>query len=224
MPLYNEEKSISGVLEDLARECKGVDILVVNDGSNDRSGGILEEKDIYVVTHIFNMGIGASFETACQFASQRDYEYVVRIDSDGQHDPGFIKEVLAPVKRGEADIAIGSRFLGESAFKTSFSRLVGIKMISAFIKIITGQVITDPTSGFCAMNRKAFEYFSKNCADDYPEPDILVNRIGLKVREVPISIRRRADGVSSITPLKSLYYMTKVTLSMFVHILRKETR
>lgn len=224
IPVFNEEKSIEFVIDDLLTQCNDVDILIVNDGSLDQTLKKIKDKEIFVINHLFNLGIGASLETGCLFALKHGYSYVVRIDGDRQHDVSFIKEVLAPVKKDELDIAIGSRFLGKSAFKTSFTRLIGIRFISLFLSVITKKKVTDPTSGFCAMNKKAFKFFSKNCVEDYPEPEILVYHKDFRIAEVPISITKRYDGISSITPLKSIYYMVKVLLSLFVNIFRKETQ
>lgn len=225
IPAYNEEDSIGKVIDNIIGNISDVDILVINDGSFDKTAGILKErKDIFVVHHLFNLGIGAALETGCQFALSQGYDYIVRMDGDGQHDRAFIKAILEPIKSKEVDIVIGSRFLSNSEFTSSPFRLIGIKIISFVLTIITQKKITDPTSGFCAMNKKAFEFFSRNCAEDYPEPEILIYHKEFRIKEVPISISKRIDGVSSITPLKSIYYMVKVLFSLFVHIFRKEIK
>ena len=224
IPALNEERNIGKVIDDIYANNNNVDIVVINDGSWDKTAENLKSKNVFVITHPYNMGIGASFETGCQFALQHGYEYLVRIDGDGQHDSKFIKDLLEPVKTDIVDIAIGSRFLGNSEFKSSSGRLIGIWIISAVLSIISGKRVTDPTSGFCVMNRKAFEFFSKNCPDDYPEPEILVYHRNFRIEEFPISIERRNSGTSSITPLKSIYYMFKVLLSLFVHVFRKEIK
>lgn len=224
IPAFNEESNISRVIEDLLDNCKEADILVVNDGSTDRTYDKIAKKDIFVVNHLFNMGIGASLETGCQFALRKRYEYIVRMDGDGQHDASFIKDILTPVKNNEVDIVIGSRFLGNSQITSSSFRLIGIWVISKFLTLITKKKIADPTSGFCAMNKKAFEFFSKNCPEDYPEPEILVYHRDFRIMEIPVSISKRYSGISSITPVKSIYYMIKVLLSLFIHIFRKETK
>lgn len=224
IPVLNEEASIEMVLDELDRKNKDVDILVVDDGSVDRSKEKIEKRDVFLLNHSFNMGIGASFGTGCQFAMEKGYDYIVRMDGDGQHDSAFIKTLLAPVKNNEVDITVGSRFLGNSGFKSSFFRLIGISIICWFLKTVTKRKITDPTSGFCAMNKKAYKFFSRNCADDYPEPEILLYHREFRIREIPVSISKRYNGISSITPLKSAYYMFKVLFSLFVHVFRKEAR
>lgn len=224
VPVLNEEKSINIVIEKILNTSTDVDILVVDDGSTDKTLDRIKNKEIFVVTHLYNMGIGVSFQTGCQFALNHGYNYIVRMDGDGQHDPIFIKDILTPIKNNEVDIAIGSRFLGKSEFKSSSLRLIGIKIISTFMTLLTKKKVTDPTSGLCAMNKKAFSFFSNNCADDYPEPEILVYHKEFKIKEVPISISKRHDGISSITPLKSIYYMVKVMLSLFIHIFRGKNK
>ncbi|MDD5617544.1 MAG: glycosyltransferase family 2 protein [Candidatus Omnitrophica bacterium] len=224
IPVFNEEKNIPQVIDELKNSYKDMDILVVNDSSADKTLEKIENKDVFILNHCFNMGIGASLETAFKFAVREGYKYVVRIDGDGQHDINFIKDILNPVKNGGADIVVGSRFLGKSEFKSSFIRLIGIHILSFLLSCLTKKAITDPTSGFCAMNKKAFEFFSRNCVEDYPEPEILIYHKDFIIKEVPVSIVKRKHGVSSITPLKSVYYMTKVLLSLFVHIFKKEAQ
>lgn len=222
IPVYNEEKNINRVIDELFKKCKDVDILVIDDGSFDRTAKILAHKNIFVINHLFNMGIGASFETGCQFAIYHGYSFVVRMDGDGQHNPSYIKNILKPVVNNEADIVIGSRFLSESEFKSSLFRIIGIWILSIFLKVLSKKKVTDPTSGFYAMNRKAFEFFSNNCPEDYPEPEIVIYHTNFRIKEVPISIMKRQDGISSITPLRSIYYMIKVLFSLFMHIFRKK--
>ncbi|MFC1646038.1 glycosyltransferase family 2 protein [Candidatus Omnitrophota bacterium] len=220
IPVLNEEKNIAAVIDELHRVCNDIDIMVINDGSTDATTEILQRKKVLAINHSFNMGIGVSFQTGCQYALKEGYRYIVRMDGDGQHNPRFINTILEPIKNDYVDIVIGSRFLGKSEFISSRPRLIGIKIISLFLSFITRKKITDPTSGFCAMNKKAFSFFSKVCPDDYPEPEILVYHRNFKIKEFPIPINKRLGGISSITPLKSLYYMLKVLFSLFVHIFR----
>ncbi len=224
IPAFNEEKSIGRVVDEVIDNYRDLDLLVVNDGSSDRTAESLAGKDIFVANHIFNAGTGASFQTGCLFASGAGYDYIVRMDADGQHNYNFIGDILRPVKHDEADIVIGSRFLGSSRFKSSLFRQLGIRVINFALSIITKRKITDPTSGFCAMNRRAFEFFSLNCPEDYPEPEIMLHHGAFRISEVPVTMARRGGGISSITPLKSVYYMAKVLLSLLMHKFRKEPR
>lgn len=221
IPVFNEEKNIGNVVDSLIKNYKAVDILVIDDGSYDHTAEILNSKNIFVLNHVFNMGIGATFQTGCQFALSHNYKYIIRMDGDGQHDPAYIKDFLSSITANQTDIVIGSRFLGNSSFKSSFYRIIGILIISFILKMITKKKITDPTSGFCAMNRKAYEFFSVNCVDDYPEPEILLYHKKFRIKEIPITMGKRNFGSSSITPLKSLYYMFKVLFSLLVSLFRK---
>lgn len=220
--VFNEAENIVGVLDRLARDCPGMDVLVVNDGSWDNTEEILNDRGIFVATHIFNLGIGASFQTGCRFAQEHGYEQIVRMDGDGQHEVEFIYSILEPVKNGDADIVVGSRFIGNGGFRSSTMRRIGISVISNVLSLITRKRFTDPTSGFCAMNRKAFSFFAESCVEDYPEPEIFIHHGNFRINEVSISMSNRKKGVSSISPLKSIYYMYKVLLSLFLSIARKE--
>jgi len=222
IPVFNEELSIGTLLESLKAKENEADIMVVDDGSGDKTLDVVVSKGVFVVAHPFNMGIGTSFQTGCCFALESGYDYIVRIDGDGQHEPASINDVLSPVKSGKFDIAIGSRFLGASKFKSSFMRIIGITIIARLLTFLTGKKVTDPTSGFCAMNKKAFSFFARYCVDDYPEPEILIHHRDFGITEVPINLMKRKEGSSSITPLKSLYYMYKVIFSIIVSIFRKE--
>ncbi len=224
IPVYNEEANISKVIHGLQNTFQSADILIVNDGSNDKTSGIIKSKGIFVVNHLFNMGIGASFQTGCCFARENGYEYIVRMDGDGQHNPDFINNIFFPVKSEEVDIAIGSRFLGNSEFRSSFFRRIGILIISLALTLITKKRFTDPTSGFCAMNKNAYSFFADSCVEDYPEPEIFLHHRNLRIKEIPISMTKRFSGSSSINNLKLIYYMYKVLFSILVRIFGKEQR
>ncbi len=214
LPAYNEEKNVGMVIDDIRNNFGATDILVIDDGSSDKTDEIVRKKGVFLIRHIFNLGIGASFESGCQFARAREYGYVLRMDADGQHRAVLMKDLLAPVKSGEFDISVGSRFLGKSEFKSSFFRMLGILLICFVLRLITGKKVTDPTSGFYAMNKKAFLFFADKCAEDYPEPEILLYQENFKIKEIPVSMIKRQGGTSSITPWKSIFYMLKVILAL----------
>jgi len=222
VPVFNEAKNIEFVLEDITKNYPYADILVVNDGSDDNIEDVLKHKTVTVLNHAFNMGIGASFQTGCQFALSYGYDYIVRIDGDGQHAASCIQGVLVSIKENKADIVIGSRFLEKHRFASSLFRVTGISIISLLLFAITGRKVTDPTSGFCAMNKKAFSFFAINTPADYPEPEILMYHYKFQIKEVPIKTSKRRSGASSITPLLSIYYMYKVLLSLLMRSFRKE--
>ena len=220
IPAYNEESSIKSVIVEIRKYLEDAEIIVIDDGSKDNTAEYAAGEKAIVLRHPFNIGIGASFQTGCQYASLHGYDYIVRVDADEQHDPSFIKDILEPLEEGEADITIGSRFLIKSGYKSSLSRLMGIQLISFILSIISKNKVTDSTSGFCAMNKKAFNFFAKECADDYPEPEILIHHKSFKMKEVPVLMKKRSCGVSSISFSDSIYYVFKVLFSLFVNIFR----
>jgi len=199
---------------------KEVEIVVVDDGSIDNTAEYALKEKAIVLSHLSNMGIGVSFQTGCQFALMHDYDYIVRVDADDQHDPRFIQDILGPLRNDEADVVIGSRFLGKFGYKSSFSRLMGIRLISFILSIIVKKRVTDPTSGFCTMNKKAFNFFAKECADDYPEPEILIHHKSFRIKEVPVLMKKRSHGFSSIAFFDSIYYVFKILFSLLVNIFR----
>lgn len=220
IPAYNEENSIKCVIFEIRKYLEDAEIIVIDDGSSDNTAEYASKEKAIVLSHPFNMGVGASFQTGCQYASIHDYDYIMRVDADGQHDPSFIKDILEPLRKDEADITIGSRFLIKSGYKSSFPRLMGIQLISFILSIISKRKVTDSTSGFCAMNKKAFNFFAKESIDDYPEPEILIHHKSFRMKEVPVLMKKRTHGVSSIRPSDSIYYVFKVLFSLFVNIFR----
>lgn len=220
IPAFNEEGNIGLVIDGILAKDKSLDVAVIDDGSKDRTRDIAEKKGVFIIAHPFNMGIGSCLETGCRFAVQRGYDYALRMDADGQHNPDFIPAIIAPLTDNKADIVVGSRFLEKNESGTTACRYLGITIIALILKAMRKRQVTDPTSGFCAMNKRAFEFFSENCPDDFPEPEILVYNGEFKMMEVPITATKRYCGVSSITPLKSVYYMIKVLLSLLAHSLR----
>jgi len=171
----------------------------------------------------FNLGIGGAVQTGFRYAHENGYELVVRCDGDGQHDPSQLPNVLAPVLAGEADIAVGSRFVEGAGYRSSATRRVGIRLLAWIVSAIARQRVTDTTSGFQALNRKALELFAADYPHDYPEVEGMVMTIKHRLRlvEVPVSMREREHGRSSITALRSIYYMTKVLVALFVGLFRR---
>lgn len=220
IPAFNEENSVAAVVSSVRAILNNAEIVVIDDGSSDGTVFAASAAGAVVLKHPFNMGIGASFQTGCLFARDSKRDIIVRIDADGQHDPSYIPDLIAPIENGAADISIGSRFLGASDYKSSIPRIAGIKLISFVLSVISGQKVTDATSGFCAMNRKAFEYFAKECVEDYPEPYILLHHGDFRIVEAAVSMNKRAHGNSSIGSLSSVKYVFKVFFSLFVGMFR----
>ncbi|MBR5306211.1 MAG: glycosyltransferase family 2 protein [Oscillospiraceae bacterium] len=218
IPCYNEQDSIVKVINNLKNNAPDVDYLIVNDCSTDNTEKILRENGFNYINNPINLGIGGGVQAGYLYAQQYGYDIAVQMDGDGQHDPKYLAKVIAPVAEGKFDMVIGSRFIEKEGFQTSFMRRFGINIISAFILILTGKRIKDTTSGFRACNRKLIEFFAKNYADDYPEPEAIMACIvnGFSVGEVAVVMEERQGGVSSIRSLKSAYYMIKVCLALIV--------
>jgi glycosyltransferase involved in cell wall biosynthesis len=218
VPAYNEEGSIENVIEGIHLHFSRGDILVVNDGSTDLTSEKAKGGSAVVLDLPFNLGIGGAMQAGFQYAYQKGYDIAVQVDGDGQHDPREIPKLIEVLERGEADVAIGSRFVGVLLYKGSAMRKVGISILAQAISIMTGQRITDPTSGFRAANRKAIQVFAATYPQDYPEPEVIVllSRCGLKMKEVPATVYQRESGESSITRIRAIYYMVKVLLAIFV--------
>jgi glycosyltransferase involved in cell wall biosynthesis len=224
IPAYNEEGSVGKVVEGVRHHLPQADILVVNDGSTDLTPDRARTIGVTVLDLPFNLGIGGAMQAGYKYAYERDYGIAIRVDGDGQHDPEEIPKLLHALEDRKVDVAIGSRFIGDSEYKGSIMRRVGISLLSKSISIIVGQKVTDPTSGFSSVGRKAIGLFASHYPQDYPEPEalVLLSRCGLKTGEVPVSMNQRYFGESSITKLRAIYYMVKVLLAIFVDCFKKK--
>jgi glycosyltransferase involved in cell wall biosynthesis len=224
VPAYNEERNIGRVVDELRAFDAELDVVVVSDGSFDNTTAVAAERGAHVVALPFNLGIGGAVQTGFKYAYEHGYELVVRCDGDGQHIPAELPKVLAPVLAGEADIAVGSRFAGGEGYRSSATRRIGIRLLALIVSAIARQRVTDTTSGFQALNRKALELFAADYPHDYPEVEGMVMTIKhrLRLREVPVAMREREHGRSSITALRSIYYMAKVLTALFVGLFRRQ--
>lgn len=227
IPAYNEEQNIKRVVDNLIRNYPELDYVVVNDGSTDSTERILRENGYNHITLPVNLGLAGCFQTGMKYACERGYSYAVQFDGDGQHRADCIRELIAPIVRGEADMTVGSRFLPEAGeqdrgFQSSAARRMGIRWISGLIRLTTGRTIHDVTSGFRACGKELTAYFAQNYAQDYPEPEAIVSALcqGMRVQEVPVRMNQRQGGVSSIRALDSLHYMLKVSLAIMLAGLR----
>lgn len=218
VPAYNESESIEQVVTHMMEQAPWCDYLVVNDGSTDTTLKICEKMQYKYLDLPINLGIGGAVQAGYVYADKYDYDIAVQMDGDGQHDIAYLEKLLEPIVTGEADITIGSRFLKKEGFQSSQTRRLGIGILSFLIKITTGKRIVDVTSGFRAVNRRFIKIYAQDYPTDYPEPEAIVMAIMHrgKVKEVPVQMKAREGGTSSITLRKSVYYMIKVTLAILI--------
>ena len=218
VPAYNEQDNIRNTLKDLEENGAGTDILVMNDCSTDRTEEILKEEGVNYLSFPVNLGIGGGVQAGYQYARDNGYEIAIQFDGDGQHEAKYLKDLMAPLISGEADIAIGSRFVEHEGFQSSGARRLGIGILSRLIRLLCGVKVLDVTSGMRAVNRRFIEEYAEHYAQDYPEPEALLYA-GLRkarIREVPVQMKERAGGKSSISAVKSVYYMIKVSLALII--------
>jgi glycosyltransferase involved in cell wall biosynthesis len=226
IPAYNEEASLGKVLDQVREAAPFANIVVVNDGSADSTPLIAAQKDTYVLNLPYNLGIGSAMQCGFMFARSRGYDVAVQVDGDGQHDPSEIHDLLRTLSETGLDVVIGSRYIEARGYITPWLRRAGIVVLSAIISLITRQRVTDPTSGFRALNRRAIVFCANNYPFDYPEPEsvVLFRRAGLRFGEIPVTMNARYGGQSSITPLRGWYYMVKVILAILIGLLRQQRR
>jgi len=223
IPAYNEEDGIASVIAEIREQTPDIDVLVINDGSSDRTVKVASEAGAIVLSHNFNMGYGVTIQTGYKFAYEKGYKYIIQIDADGQHDPSFMSQLLEPVIKGNVDFTLGSRFLWHDSYRPSFSRRLGILFFRKLVTVIIGREITDPTSGYQAFNRDVIKFFTTDIFPyDYPDADMLItlNLAGFRVREVPVRMFANPTGKTMHSGAKPLYYMVKMCLSIFVTLLR----
>ncbi|HZB22438.1 MAG TPA: glycosyltransferase family 2 protein [Gaiellaceae bacterium] len=224
VPALNEEGSVGRVLDELRAFDPGLEIVVVDDGSRDRTREIAAERGAHVLALPFNLGIGGAVQAGFRFAWENGFDLAVRVDGDGQHDARELTRVVEPVLAGDADICVGSRFAAKGdGYRSSRSRRVGIRMLAWIVSALVRQRVTDPTSGFQAVNRHGIRLFAADYPHDYPEVEatVMLFKHRLRLREVPVAMRARAAGQSSIGALSAVYYMVKVTLAIVVAIFRR---
>jgi glycosyltransferase involved in cell wall biosynthesis len=223
VPAYKEEAVIAGVVEEIRQADPDLEIVVIDDGSPDETAAAAAAAGARVISLPYNLGIGGAMQTGYEFALEQGFEVAVQIDGDGQHDPRELARLLAPIVGDEADLVIGSRFSGEKFYRGTFTRRIGIRFFARIVSLIVRQRVTDTTSGFRAVNRRGIVLFAAEYPHDYPEVEstVLAYKHRLRIAEVPVAMRGRIAGHSSITVLQSVYYMIKVTLALFITLFRR---
>ena len=223
IPAYNEEGGIVKTVTDVMENAKDFDYVVINDCSKDNTLEICHEHNFNIVNLPVNMGIGGGVQTGYMYAYRNGYDIAVQFDGDGQHNASYLDSMLKKLVEENLDMVIGSRYIEKEGFQSSGMRRMGIKYFTGLIKLLTGKKITDPTSGMRMINRKIMKQFSEEYTKDYPEPESIVTILkeGAKVEEIPVKMNAREEGVSSISPSKSIYYMVKVSIAVLIAAIRK---
>jgi glycosyltransferase involved in cell wall biosynthesis len=223
VPALNEEANVGGVIDELRAFDPGLEVVVVDDASADGTAAVAEARGAHVVRLPFNLGIGGAVQTGYRYAYEHGFDVAVQVDGDGQHDPAQLPLILGPLLDGEADVVVGSRFAGEGAYRSTAVRRIGIRIFARVVSAVVGQRVTDTTSGFRAVNRRGIALFAADYPHDYPEVEATVMCVKhqLRLKEVPVTMRARGGGRSSITAARSLYYMAKVLLAIFVGLFRR---
>ncbi len=218
IPAFNEAESIESLIEDISKTCPFADYIVINDGSEDNSEELLKNIEANYISNPVNLGIGGTVQVGYMYALKNGYDIAIQIDGDGQHDISYLEKLIGPIKSGEADIVIGSRFIEKEGFQSSVARRIGINFLSILIRTCTGIKIRDVTSGFRAVNRKFIEIYAADYPQDYPEPEAIVAAVmyGGRIKEIPVIMNERVNGISSINIWKSIYYMIKVSMAIII--------
>jgi glycosyltransferase involved in cell wall biosynthesis len=223
VPAYNEAESLGSVLEEIRTADPELEVVVVNDGSTDATASVAAAAGVAVVTLPFNVGIGGAVQTGYQYALEQGFELAIQVDGDGQHDPHEIGQIIGPILEGRADLVVGTRFVKGGGYRGTRLRRVGIRHFATVVSLMVRQRVSDTTSGFRAVSRKALRLFAAEYPHDYPEVEsiVLLSRHGLRMLEVPVQMRVRETGNSSITALRAAYYMIKVLLALFIGLFRR---
>jgi glycosyltransferase involved in cell wall biosynthesis len=222
VPAFNEAASLPALIRALRADCPGCDVVVVDDGSSDGTREAIANV-ARVVSLPCNLGIGGAVQTGLQIAFREGYDLAMQVDGDGQHPPHEVSKLLTAMRQSGADMVIGTRFLGSDGFKSTAVRRIGIRFFGLLLSTVCRTEITDPTSGFRILNRRAIRLLAQRYSEDFPEVEALVvaHRAGLRIAEVPVQMSERKAGKSSIGAVKSFLYMIKVPLAIFMNLMRK---
>ena len=222
IPAYNEKQSIIFTVEDIKKNAPDFDYIIINDCSTDNTMDICRYQGYNVPNLPINLGIGGAVQTGYLYAYNHGYDIAVQFDGDGQHKAEYLNAMVDCLVDNDLDMVIGSRFIDNAGFQSTFLRRIGIHYFTILIKLLSGKTITDPTSGMRMCNKKTIEMFANEYPRDYPEPESTMRLIRhkRKIAEIPVEMRDRQGGVSFISPLISVYYMFKVTLAILIERVR----
>jgi glycosyltransferase involved in cell wall biosynthesis len=226
IPAFNEEGAIAGVVKDVRAHVPGVPVLVIDDCSLDGTVIAARQAGAETLSLPHHLGLGGAVQAGYKLAFEMGYEYVIRVDGDGQHDAADIPRIFEALKSSGCEMVIGSRFVNGGAAYTNLLREMGTRFFRAVLRPILGQTVHDPTSGFAGVNRRALQVFANSFPLEYPEIEALVvlQRRRFRFREEPCKMRPRTTGRSSITVVKSFYYIAHVLLGVFVNMLKYDRR
>lgn len=228
IPCFNESENILNVIKNVTENglSEKYDYIIINDGSTDKTLEICIENNINHLDLSVNLGIGGAVQTGYMYAKKYNYDIAIQFDGDGQHDVNYLENLIKPILEEKSDIVIGSRFIDKKGFQSSSYRRMGIKILSNLIYILVGKKVIDVTSGFRACNKKAIELFSTNYPSDYPEPEaiVLAYKNDINILEVPVVMKEREFGKSSINKLRAIYYMVKVSIAIIISSLSAKNK
>lgn len=218
IPAYNEALTLATLVEEISTCAPDYDYIIINDGSTDNTVETCAANRLNALHLPVNLGIGGAVQTGYRYAYKQGYDIAVQLDGDGQHDPAYLDKLVHPIENGTARFTIGSRYMDKSGFQSSWIRRIGIIWLSWLLTLVTRQRITDATSGFRAADRDVIRNFAVRYPIDYPEPETVseLSKAGIKVHEVPVEMRSRKHGSSSIRPIKAVYYMIKVSTAVLI--------
>lgn len=223
MPAYNEAKSIADVIRQVRAVCPDITIAVTNDGSTDATPAVAQATGVVVLDVPFNLGIGGAVQTGLKYAAAEGYQRAIEVDADGQHNPAYIDKLLDTMDETSADMIIGSRFLQKTRYKATFMRTLGIAIFSDLIRLVCGKRIYDTTSGFRVYNRRAIEFLARHYPTDFPEPESIVMLLknDFTIKEVPVEMKKRLAGVSSVFTWRAAYFMASISIAIVISSLKR---
>ncbi|MFQ5708460.1 MAG: glycosyltransferase family 2 protein [bacterium] len=226
IPAFNEERNIASVIHSIQKDCPKHDIVVINDGSSDSTAELAEKCGVPVISLPFNLGIGGAVQTGLLYADRNGYDVAIQLDADGQHKSEEVEKLTSLIEQNNCDMVMGSRFLADVNYSSTFMRRLGNRIFSFLIALVAGQSFADSTSGFRAFGRKAIEFLSEHYPIDFPEPEslVLLKRNGFKINEVSVSMRERQGGESSVTRFKAVYFMISISIAILIDALKRPLR